>query len=138
MCFVLKDTLTTGHHQNLPHPISNPRLRLLISSRPIPNAQDILMGADGEHGTAYLFTQGKVIGAEEGDEQVLPETGGQAFSQADHPFAASCVCGVLPDGLDTVAEEVEVCVHWQAAGSSHMTIHGPKFFSLQAQRYNNI
>lgn len=131
MSLVLQHGMT-GEHENLPHCILNPLLCSLIICGTVPDGDDVFVVADGEDSPTNLVTQLELFVGEEGDDEVFPEAGGQAFAETDHPLAATSVGRILPDRLDSLTEDVEISVHGQLSGPLHMIVDCPKLFSLSS------
>lgn len=47
---------------------------------------------------------------DQGDEEVLPETGSKAFAEAEDELAAIDIVGIFPERLDAFAEDVQIIV----------------------------
>lgn len=78
MGFILQNS-SRRQHQHLLQDILDSSLGGFIGSALVPHRDDILMVADTQDGPAdFMMADGELV-AEEGDDEVFPETGGDAF-----------------------------------------------------------
>jgi hypothetical protein len=85
-----------------------PNLEDPLSVSTSPDAEDVLAIPDAEHHPAHLLTGLAELIANNGKQQVLPISVGNAFSQTHHPLPSVLILLVLPYWPNAFLEQVVV------------------------------
>lgn len=100
-----------------------------------PDAHDILIIANAQHGPAKIIARLSKLVSDNGQKEILPVAGGNALLQAQDPLAAILVFLVLPDRLDARLEKVIVRDVRQRVWPFEVSKHGPELLGRGKGRH---
>ena len=116
-----------------------------VEGGPVPDAEDVLLEPDADHGAAHLLPHHELL-AQHCEHQVLPTPIRQTWinrkssmnlilirlytlSESDYPLATEFVGLVFPHGLDAHLEEVEVGVAGQVPRLDQVAVQTPELLA---------
>src|SRR5690348_5899070 len=70
--------------------------------------------------------------ANQGHQQLAPDKGSVALGRPEVPCASVLILGILPQGLDTLVDEVERASQGQTLRARDVVVHRPKGLSGRA------